>query len=73
MHGQGEKYIYGFGGELQMNRPLERFTCRLEGMFKMNLEKTRWKATDGFILLWGRTGDRLCELGSEPIGSIKWE
>jgi len=26
MHGQDEKCIHGFGGELQTNRPLERFT-----------------------------------------------
>ena len=55
------------------NRHLERFTHRLEGKFKMDLEEIRWQGTDRFILLKGRTGGRLCTLGTEPIGSIKWE
>jgi hypothetical protein len=35
MHGQEEKCIHSFGGELQKNRPLERFTYRLKSKFKM--------------------------------------
>jgi hypothetical protein len=46
MHGQEEKCIYSFGGELQPNRPLERFTHRLESKFKMDLEEIKWKGTD---------------------------
>jgi hypothetical protein len=66
VHGQEEKCIYGFRVELQTNRPLERFTHRLEGMFKIDLEEIRWRGADRFILLRGRTGCRLCELGTEP-------
>jgi hypothetical protein len=73
MHGQEEKCMYSFGGKLQTNRPLERFTHRLESKFKMDLEEIKWKGTDRFILVRGRTGGRLYELGTEPIGSIKWE
>jgi len=39
----------------------------------MDLEEIRWKGTDRFILLRGRTGGRLCKLDMEPIGSIKRE
>jgi len=66
MHGQEKKCIHSFGGELQTNRPVERFTHRLEGKFKKDLEEIRWKGADRFILLRGRTGGRLCELGTGP-------
>jgi hypothetical protein len=63
---QEKKCIQGFRVELQTNRPLEGFTHRLKGMLKIDLEETRWKGTDRFILLKGRTGGRLCELDTEP-------